>query len=233
MSVSMGTNVVRVMPTGKHTGTVIFLHGSGDTGQGVREWIKTLLGKDLTFPNLKLLYPTAPLRPYTPLDGHNSYVWFDRQRISPDVPEHLETINSSAEQLSQLVRNEINDGILLRNIVIGGFSMGGAMAMHLGYRSLFGIGGVFALSSFLNDNSIVYKELSNQVGDGHVPPLFMCHGDRDELVYLSWGQQTFELLKKNGVEGQFHILKDAFHELKKRELRLLNDWLLERVPIAS
>jgi hypothetical protein len=35
--------------------------------------------------------------------------------------------------------------------------MGGSMAIHLGYRFLPEIGGVFALASYLNNNSITYK----------------------------------------------------------------------------
>lgn len=42
-------------------------------------------------------------------------------------------------------------------LVLGGFSMGGAMAMHLAFRFVPEVAGVFALSSFLNDNSATYK----------------------------------------------------------------------------
>lgn len=35
--------------------------------------------------------------------------------------------------------------------------MGGTMALHLCYRFIPEVAGVFALSSFLNDDSVVYK----------------------------------------------------------------------------
>lgn len=35
--------------------------------------------------------------------------------------------------------------------------MGGAMALHLAFRFVPEIAGVFALSSFLNDNSVTYQ----------------------------------------------------------------------------
>lgn len=44
--------------------------------------------------------------------------------------------------------------------------MGGAMAMHLAYRFHPQVAGVFALSSFLNKNSVVY-----QVRSGTCVPL--------------------------------------------------------------
>jgi hypothetical protein len=42
---------------------------AGDTGEGAREWLKFLLMKDFQLPHLKILFPTAPQRPYTPLGG--------------------------------------------------------------------------------------------------------------------------------------------------------------------
>jgi hypothetical protein len=42
---------------------------AGDTGEGACEWFKFLLMKDVQLPHLKILFPTAPERPYTPLGG--------------------------------------------------------------------------------------------------------------------------------------------------------------------
>lgn len=40
----------------------------GDTGQGLLNWVKFLIG-DLSLPHINFYFPTAPLRPYTPLQG--------------------------------------------------------------------------------------------------------------------------------------------------------------------
>lgn len=50
----------------------IHLFLEGDTGPNLIEWVRFLLGKDLQFPHIKFVYPTAPLQPYTPLDGEVS-----------------------------------------------------------------------------------------------------------------------------------------------------------------
>lgn len=42
---------------------------SGDTGSNLMEWIRFLLGKDMQFPHIKVVIPTAPVQPYTPLDS--------------------------------------------------------------------------------------------------------------------------------------------------------------------
>ena len=58
-----------------------------------------------------------------------------------------------------------------------GFSMGGALSLHTGYHLNRNLGGVFCLSSFLNDRSIVYESLENSSAES-LPPLKMFHGGR-------------------------------------------------------
>ncbi|XP_044254850.1 lysophospholipase-like protein 1 [Tribolium madens] len=214
-----------IKPTNSsHTGSVIFLHGSGDTGKGILDWIKFLI-RDFSLPHIKFIFPTAPLRPYTPLDGALSNVWFNRYDITPDVPEHVETLDDIKHDIKSLISEEVDAGIPLNRIVVGGFSMGGALALHTAYRFTPGLGGVFALSSFLNNESEVYKTI--QAVD---TPLFMCHGDRDELVPLEWGEETFNNLTKLGVKGEFIPLTNTLHELKKNELEKLLEWTKIVIP---
>nr|CAD7452456.1 unnamed protein product [Timema tahoe] len=162
-----------------------------------------------------------------------SNVWFDRIDISPRVPEHLETVDSMARELVTLIQQEVSSGVPLSRIIVGGFSMGGAMALHLGYRFLPQLAGVFALSSFLNEKSAIYEVLSRRTIEAkqpNLPPLFMCHGDRDTLVPIKWGRETCDKLSKLGLDTQFHKVTNALHELKKTELKQLYDWVKTRLP---
>uniref|UniRef100_A0A8D0KJ62 Lysophospholipase-like protein 1 n=1 Tax=Salvator merianae TaxID=96440 RepID=A0A8D0KJ62_SALMN len=217
-----------VPPAGKHTASVIFLHGSGDTGQGIRTWIKQVLNQDLSFQHIRLIYPTAPARPYTPMRGSLSNVWFDRYKISNDCPEHTETIDSMCQALTGLIDDEVKNGIKKNRILLGGFSMGGGMAMHLAYRFHQDVAGVFALSSFLNKNSGVYKALKKS--EGEIPELFQCHGTADELVLYSWGDETSKMLKSLGVTTTFLSFPNLYHELNKSELEKLHTWILKKLP---
>ncbi|CAM2096233.1 unnamed protein product [Caretta caretta] len=97
------------------------------------------------------------LRPYTPMRGALSTVWFDRWKISNECPEHIETIDSMCRVLTNVIDDEVKNGISKNKIILGGFSMGGGMAMHLAYRYHQDVAGVFALSSFLNKTSAVYQ----------------------------------------------------------------------------
>ncbi|KFP40474.1 Lysophospholipase-like 1, partial [Chlamydotis macqueenii] len=204
---------------------------TGDTGQGARAWIKQILNQDMTFQHIKVIYPTAPARPYTPMKGAFSTVWFDRYKISNDCPEHIESIDSMCQGLTDLINDEIKNGIAKNRILIGGFSMGGGMAMHLAYRFHQDLAGVFALSSFLNKDSAVYQALKRN--ESILPELFQCHGTADELVLYSWGEETNKMLKSLGVSTSLHTFPNLNHELSRTEIEKLKTWIVKKLPVEA
>ncbi|OWR40609.1 hypothetical protein KGM_206138 [Danaus plexippus plexippus] len=210
----------------KHTATVIFFHGSGAAGDHMKEWVH-LLAKNFVFPHIKILYPTAPLQPYTPAGGLMSNVWFDRLGINPRAPEVLESLAQIEVDIKKLIKSENEAGIPSSRIIVGGFSMGGALALHTAYRWDPNVAGVFAFSSFLNDNSVVYKELRDSATK---VPLLQIHGDSDDLVELAWGEATFKELRSLGVQGNFHIMEKLGHSLNKRGLNIIKDWIDKHLP---
>ncbi|NXF21433.1 LYPL1 protein, partial [Rhodinocichla rosea] len=220
-----------VFPAGRHTASLIFLHGSGDTGQGVRAWIKQILNQDMAFQHIKVIYPTAPARPYTPMKGAFSNVWFDRYKICNDCPEHIESIDAMCRGLTDLINDEVKNGIAKSRILIGGFSMGGGMAMHLAFRFHQDLAGVFALSSFLNKDSAVYQALKKN--ESALPELFQCHGTADVLVLYSWGEETNKMLKSLGVSTSLHTFPNLNHELNRTEIEKLKSWIVKKLPVEA
>lgn len=84
-------------------------------------------------------------------------MWFDRKSISQKAPEVKESIEKICKTTSELIDKEVESGVSLNRIIVGGFSMGGALSMYLAYRYKTSLAGCVAASSFLNDNSIVYE----------------------------------------------------------------------------
>ncbi|CAH0578104.1 unnamed protein product [Chrysodeixis includens] len=212
----------------KHTATVIFFHGSGSSGADMKEWVR-LMVKNFSFPHIKVMYPTAPVQPYTPAGGQMSNVWLDRAGISPNVPEILDSLANIEVEVKNLIKKENDSGIPSNRIVVGGFSMGGTLSLHTAYRWDRNLAGAFVFSSFLNQNSIVYNELKS-VNGTQLPPLLQLHGNIDELVDLSWGQETFNEIKSLGVDGHFHVLDRLGHSINKRGMNLIKDWIEKRLP---
>lgn len=46
-------------------------------------------------------------------------MWFDRFKISNDCPEHLESIDSMCQVLTELIDDEVKNGIEKSRILIG------------------------------------------------------------------------------------------------------------------
>ncbi|KAK5644138.1 hypothetical protein RI129_007983 [Pyrocoelia pectoralis] len=212
MSLALGVLKTIAQTNSKNTATVIFLHGSGDTGPGVCEWIESLIGP-FSFPHIKLLFPTAPLQSYTASAGEMRHVWFDRKSISMEANENVQSIQEIGTVMNKLIEEEINNGVPLSNIIV------------VAYKFNRGLKGVFALSSFLNRDSEVFHSLKVQ-GVPHTP-LLMYHGESDDLVPIKWGKTTFETLTSLGVKGDFVSLPNTLHELKKKELEELFKWIRE------
>lgn len=219
--------------------------------------MRSLLGKDMQFAHIKVVYPTAPLQPYTPNGGevnetasttHSfaytnpaqfpnqqpSHVWFDRQAINPTCAESKDSLAAIYASVSTLIDAEVAAGIPLQRIAVGGFSMGGALALHCAFHLRPELRACFALSSFLGSESSVYDTLSAQQSSGRpaadAASLLMMHGDRDSLVRPQWGRQTFDTLRKFGVAGVWQTLPGASHELQLQELRDVMRWLEEVLP---
>lgn len=218
-----------VQATRKHTATVFFFHGSGGTAEDLKAWVNIFCREKLQFPHIKLIYPSAPSQPYTPNGGMKQNVWFDRIAISNEVPEHVESINSMCQNVSELIDKEVADGIPFNRIVLGGFSMGGGLALHLAYRYRTAVAGCFVMSSFLNKGSIIYEHLKMNPEHSKVP-LFQYHGTVDSLVPIEWGEESAKNLKDLGVNVKFTPLQNIEHELSREEIHSWKDWLLGILP---
>lgn len=196
--------IEKVIPAAnaKHSATVIFFHGSGecrsfhcfhpslpkfsclifinsgDTGNNLIEWVKFLLGRHFSIPHVKFIYPTAPVQPYTPLNNELSNVWFDRRAITIQAQENRRSLASIYETVNEMIDRETKfSNIPESRVIVGGFSMGGCLAMHTGYHLNTNLAGVFACSAFLNEGTIVYDSL-DQKKSSELPKLKMFHGGR-------------------------------------------------------
>ena len=83
--------------------------------------------------------------------------------------------------LHDVIKQEIDQGIEASNIIIGGFSQGGALALYSSLTSPWQLGGTIILSSFLlaaweftapRDKPLVNTRC----------PILLCHGLADEKV---------------------------------------------------
>jgi len=213
--------------TARHTATVIFVHGLGDTGHGwagaVENWRRRQ-----RLDEVKFILPHAPAIPITCNWGMKMAGWYDIVRSQDPVHSvrrlanfsHQHTIDGNAESLRrnedeagillsqayfhELIQKEIDDGIPADRIVLGGFSQGGAMSMFAGLTSKARLGGIVALSSYLL-LSLKFADLVPKPEFNKETPIFMAHGDSDQVVNFELGKKSYDLLKDMGYKATLKI----------------------------
>jgi len=187
-----------VNATVKHTATVIFLHGLGDSGTG---WLQVvqMIKKDL--PHIKWVLPNAPTRSITANFGMMMPGWFDITSFDWKVKEDREGLLESARTIDKHIQDEVDGGIPTERIVLGGFSQGGTMSLLTGFtarengqfggRTGWRLGGIAVLSGWLP-----LRDTFSKIASPHLAktPVFICHGTADPLVPYSLAQKTKEVL---------------------------------------
>ncbi|KAL2263631.1 hypothetical protein VTK26DRAFT_5894 [Humicola hyalothermophila] len=234
----MSSTIVRAPPllfpaTAKHTATVIFIHGLGDTGHGwagaVENWRRRQ-----RLDEVKFILPHAPSIPITCNWGMRMPGWYDIHTIDGNAEslrknEDEAGIMQSQAYLHDLIQKEIDAGIPSDRIAIGGFSQGGAMSIFSGLTAKVKLAGIVALSSYLL-LSHKFAELVPKPESNKETPIFMAHGDVDQVVNTELGKKSYELLKEMGYNAEFRIYKDMGHSACLEELDDVEAFLRERLP---
>ncbi|KAK3331026.1 Phospholipase/carboxylesterase/thioesterase [Apodospora peruviana] len=234
----MASSLIRTPPllfpaTARHTATVIFIHGLGDTGYGWADAVENWRRRQ-RLDEVKFILPHAPSIPITCNMGMKMPGWYDIVRID-GTPESLRTdedeagILLSRNYFKGLIQQEIEAGIPAERIVIGGFSQGGAMGLFSGLTANVKLGGIIALSSYLL-LSLKFAEFLPKPEMNKVTPIFMGHGDRDQVVNIQLGVKSHDLLKGMGYQPTFKIYPGMGHSACPTEMNDVENFLKERLP---
>ncbi|KAH6711011.1 putative acyl-protein thioesterase 1 [Leptodontidium sp. MPI-SDFR-AT-0119] len=219
----------------KHTATLIFAHGLGDSGAG---WVSLAENwrRRQKFEEVKFIFPNAPSIPITVNMGMQMPGWYDIVRPR-DITEFNDLqagqdekgILKSRDYFHALIASEIEAGIPSNRIVLGGFSQGGAMSIFSGLTAPTKLGGIFGLSCYLLLHSKL-KEFIPSDNPNKETPIFMGHGDRDPLVKPEWGQMTAKFLGKTGWKVDLKMYKGLEHSALPEEIDDVEKYLNERIP---
>jgi len=197
----------------KQQGTVIFLHGLGDTGYG---WLQIMEILHKQTPHIKYILPTAPSRPVTINGGEPMPAWYDIKSLSEKARnESLEGLSDTVKTISDLIEEEIGNGIPSNKIMLGGFSQGGASAMYVGYTYPRKLAGLLFLSCYLPQR----EDFLSKVNETNLQTEFlMCHGESDGVIPLEWGKRSYDILLSLGCKGSMQSYPGMAHEATNREI---------------
>ncbi|GAX75460.1 hypothetical protein CEUSTIGMA_g2903.t1 [Chlamydomonas eustigma] len=205
-------------PSSPHSGTVIMLHGLGDTGSG---WSDIAADFQSQLKHVKFIFPTAPQRSISLNMGMKMTGWYDIASLEDiNQKEDASGLRESQRYVEELISKEVAAGIPSNRVVVAGFSQGGAIALLM-LRSHLKLAGVVGLSTYLplRDQSPVVSEANLHT------PVLMCHGDSDMVVRHEYGRQSFDQLQKLGVPADFKTYGGMGHSACPAELREFVEFL--------
>ncbi|MDA8389617.1 MAG: dienelactone hydrolase family protein [Gammaproteobacteria bacterium] len=175
---------------------LVWLHGLGADGHDFADLIQSLA--DLSAESIRFIFPHAPLRPVTLNGGAVMPAWFDLFGITPHDPQDQTGLTRAAGAIAELIEHEHQRGIAPQKVILGGFSQGGALALHVGLTGAQRLGALVAWSTYLP-----LAERFAQACRHPRIPLFMAHGTEDTMVPFDFGTRSRDVIRAAGGHPYF------------------------------
>jgi phospholipase/carboxylesterase len=192
--------------------TVIWLHGLGADGHDFEPIVPELR---LTLP-VRFVFPNAPIRPVTINQGMRMRAWYDIFQFGGG-PEDDAGILASQKLVDELIAAEKG-----KQIVLAGFSQGGAIVLQTALRHPDRLAGVLALSTYLPLSMTLEKERHKS---NHDVPIFMAHGKFDDIIPLDRARKSKDMLEKLGYPVTWKEYPMP-HSVCAEEIRDVSDFLV-------
>jgi lysophospholipase-2 len=199
-------------------GALIFLHGLGDGSPNGWEMSLeqelTRFNPKLSSDNIVYIFPNAPILPISINGGTRMPGWFDLYDWPVDLNVQDDEINmvQSISTTNDIITKCMNDYHFSREqIIIAGFSQGGAIALLTAYHPKYRLpgstplGGCINLSGWLPFRDKESDWISPSLSESTAPilpspvPLFWGHGTYDDIVLIEHQKAGIEFLIERGL----------------------------------
>ena len=185
----MSVDAIRIETGPRPEAAILWLHGLGADGHDFEPIVPELkLKKPLRF-----IFPHAPMRPVTINQGMRMRAWYDILQLGGGAEDEA-GLRASQKITEELIRAQ---GLPANKIVLAGFSQGGAIVLQTALRYPERLAGVMALSTYLPLAATVAAEHSEANRD---VPIFMAHGQYDDLIPMQRARASREHLEKLGYK---------------------------------
>ncbi len=211
------------METGRHPAvSIIWMHGLGADGN---DFVPIVQELDLSkAPPIRFIFPHAPMQPVTINNGYVMRAWYDVSYGDLEGKSRQadgQGVRASQAAIGKFIEREMDSGIASKNIVLAGFSQGGAIALQTGLRYPQPLAGVMALSTYLP----LAESFPQEAAPANAKtPIFMAHGTHDPVVPHAMGSKSKELLGKMGYDVEWHEYPMQ-HSVCLEEIRDISAWL--------
>lgn len=216
-------DVITIEPMNPPILSVIWLHGLGADGHDFEPVVPHLNIPD-SYP-VRFVFPHAPIQSVTINMGMKMRAWYDI--VNPVIGMGSEDdvgIRQSGKEVEALIEQEISKGMDANQVVLAGFSQGGAIALFTALRYPRRLSGVLAISTYLPLSDTLETERNAANSD---VPILSLHGDFDPVISPVMAEQSRQKLKDLGysVESRNYPIP---HSLSADEIADIGQWLTQR-----
>lgn len=199
------------------THSIIWLHGLGADGHDFEPIVDELT---LNQP-VRFIFPHAPSMPVTVNNGLTMPAWYDIKSAQIDSMQDEIGIKQSQQSILDLIEREIERGVKSPNIILAGFSQGGAIALHTALRYDKPLAGIMGLSTYLP----LTDSVKNEVHDANrKTPVLLMHGAHDPVISFSLAEKTNLFLNQLDYTSQLHSY-EMEHSVCPEEIDDISDWI--------
>lgn len=215
----MSLNTIELTSGPAPQASIIILHGLGADGE---DFVPVCQELDLhAVGPIRYVLPSAPAVPVSINGGYVMRAWYDIRQPGQGPREDEAGLRQSQQAIQTLIEQEIARGVPASRIVLMGFSQGCAMALMTGLRYPQRLAGIVALSGYLP--LLDATALEQHEANVHTP-IFMAHGQDDDVVLMSRGTQSRDHLVSLGHTIDWHDYPMG-HTLCLEEIQDLQQWL--------
>lgn len=200
---------------------VVWLHGLGADGHDFEPIVPQLTSAARR--SVRFIFPHAPVRPVTINGGMAMRAWYDILGMEIDRNQDQSGISASVAAVDRLLDEQIDAGMDSANVVLAGFSQGGAIALRCGLARTPALAGVIGLSCYLLDANRLDQWMSPAAAS---VPVFLGHGSQDPVVPAQLGQASADALEAAGLKVRWLTWPMA-HSVNLDEIRAIDQWLEE------
>lgn len=203
---------------------VIWMHGLGSEAADMAGLAEQLMVKDI---GVRHVFLDAPMRPVTINGNMVMRAWYDILAIELTSKVDVDGVKQSEAFIRKVIASQLHDGFLPEQIVLAGFSQGGAMALHTALQYEQRLGGVVALSAYLPLAS------GSQAILDKATPFFLGFGQLDNLVLPQWTEASKTWLQTQGYQKVVSHGYPMEHSICFKEIQDLSSWLTEQLQGAA